>query len=114
MKTGIAHCFGDLMKLRHFDPPEISVCDPQKKKTTTGTHHVYRVVGRDHLGTFEVFRRFKEFYLLRRVLYSRFLGLYVPPVPEKKSVVIYFLINLIRETLTIVSLKRDSSFWTDF
>ena len=38
----------------------------------------------DNEGTFEVFRRFKEFDLLRNVLATRFPGLYVPPVPRKK------------------------------
>ena len=41
--------------------------------------------GCDHLGDFEVYRRYKQFDLLRNVLHSRFLGLYVPPIPEKKA-----------------------------
>jgi hypothetical protein len=87
MKTGVACSFKDLMTLKKFDPPEIEVCDPQIKKRTTGTHHVYKIIGKDHHGMFEIFRRFREFHHLRRVLYSRFLGLYVPPMPEKKSLV---------------------------
>jgi sorting nexin-1/2 len=46
---------------------------------------VFKVRGKDHLGEFEVFRRFKQFDLLRKVLFARFLGLYVPPIPEKKA-----------------------------
>lgn len=30
-------------------------------------------------------RRFREFDTLRKVLFGRFLGLYVPPIPEKKA-----------------------------
>lgn len=33
-----------------------------------------------------MFRRYKEFNLLREILVKRFPGLYVPPVPPKKSV----------------------------
>jgi hypothetical protein len=113
MKTGVASCFKDLMQLRHFEPPEILVCEPQKKKATTGTHHVYRVVGRDHHGTFEVFRRFKEFYLIRKVLYSRFLGLYVPPVPEKKSVVRSSLRLMLKKGNTDNSFVEERLFFLD-
>ena len=37
--------------------------------------------------TIEVFRRFKEFSLLRKVFVTRFPALYVPPIPLKKTVV---------------------------
>ena len=47
---------------------------------------MYKIRGSDHLGEFEVFRRYKQFHLLRNVLFSRFMGLYVPPIPEKKSI----------------------------
>jgi hypothetical protein len=40
---------------------------------------------RDLHGEFEILRRFREFDTLRKTLYSRFLGLYVPPIPEKKA-----------------------------
>jgi hypothetical protein len=39
------------------------------------------------MGDVEVFRRFRHFHELREVLFSRFLGLYVPPIPEKKNIV---------------------------
>ena len=71
---------------------EIEVCEPQIKTKATGNYHVYKIKGKDSQGPFEVVRRFREFDLLRRVLYSRFLGLYVPPIPEKKSVVSNFAI----------------------
>jgi len=34
----------------------------------------------------EVFRRFRHFFVLRDILFERFLGLYIPPIPQKKSV----------------------------
>jgi sorting nexin-1/2 len=55
------------------------------KSTATGKHHVYKVKGRDHQGEIDITRRFREFDTLRKVFYSRFLGLYVPPIPEKKT-----------------------------
>ena len=80
--SGIANSYKDLMGLRKHDPPEISVSEPTIKN---GSHHVYKVRGRDHLGEFEVFRRFREFDHFRKILYSRFMGLYVPPIPAKKA-----------------------------
>lgn len=81
----VANSFKDLLGLRKFEPPEIEVLEPTVKSGTASKHTVYKVRGKDHLGEFEVMRRFREFDHLRRVLYSRFLGLYVPPIPEKKA-----------------------------
>ena len=62
---------------------QFSVCNP--KKAQTGDHIVYTVVGTDSFGRFEVARRYKEFYLLRNRLASRYPGFYVPPIPPKRS-----------------------------
>jgi hypothetical protein len=85
--SGIASSFKDLMALRRHDPPEIEVGEPQVKSGATGKHHVYRVKGKDYNGEFEITRRFREFDALRKHLFLRFLGLYVPPIPEKKAMV---------------------------
>jgi hypothetical protein len=45
------------------------------------------VIGHDANGGFDIYRRFKHFFLLRDVLHKRFLGLYIPPIPEKKKLV---------------------------
>lgn len=82
VSSGILSSFKDLMGIRKHDPPEISVSEPLLKSG----HHEYKVKGRDYIGEFEVNRRFREFDTFRKVLYSRFLGLYVPPIPPKKSV----------------------------
>jgi hypothetical protein len=87
-QEGFASTYKDLMGLRKYEPPEVEVCEPIIKTGAASKHHVYKVRGRDHLGEFEALRRFREFDLLRKVLYSRFLGLYVPPIPEKKNLVI--------------------------
>ena len=60
-----------------------SVCNPRRAHGKN--YIVYTVVGEDSHGRFEIQRRYKEFNLLRNVLSQRHPGLYVPPVPPKKS-----------------------------
>ena len=38
------------------------------------------------MGDIDIFRRFREFDLLRKTLFNRFFGLYIPPLPEKKKI----------------------------
>mmetsp|Transcript_2632 Transcript_2632/g.4085 ORF Transcript_2632/g.4085 Transcript_2632/m.4085 type:complete len:374 (+) Transcript_2632:498-1619(+) len=45
---------------------------------------IYMVEGWDSLGEFQITRRYKEFLLLRDVLFSRYPGLYIPPIPQKQ------------------------------
>ena len=59
------------------------MCNP--RKVQGGDHIVYTVFGEDSQGRFEIQRRFREFYLLRNVLYQRHPGLYVPPTPPKRK-----------------------------
>ena len=83
--TSIVTSFKDMLARKKLNPPTINVCETKVQNDTIGKHHMYKVKGTDHLGEFEVYRRYKQFYLLRNVLHSRFLGLYVPPIPEKKA-----------------------------
>lgn len=91
MRSGIAGHFKDIMKIKKFDPPEIEVTEPTKK----ASHHEYKVRGTDHNGAFEVWRRYNHFFELRNIMFHRFMGLYVPPIPEKKKLVrkIIFIFN---------------------
>jgi hypothetical protein len=50
-------------------------------------HIVYTIKGVDRDGPFEECRRFKEFFALRECLITRWPGVYIPPIPEKKMVV---------------------------
>lgn len=75
----------DLIARRKYPAPEIEVCEPRVVSDTIGKHHEFKVKGRDHQGDFEVYRRFKQFDAFRKCLHTRFLGLYVPPIPEKKA-----------------------------
>lgn len=56
-----------------------AVVNPQKVGSTVK----YTVQGQDASGTFEVARRYNEFYALREALVSRWPGCYVPAIPEK-------------------------------
>ena len=47
-------------------------------------HIKYTVSGVDSDGPFEETRRFSEFYALREALASRWPGVYIPAIPEKK------------------------------
>jgi hypothetical protein len=59
------------------------VGNPHKQKGKD--FYSYTVFGIDDLGQFEIFRRYSEFHLFREVLVVRFPGLYIPPIPPKKS-----------------------------
>jgi sorting nexin-1/2 len=75
-----------MLSRKKYDPPKIDVVDTRVQNDTIGKHHLYKIKGSDHLGEFEVFRRYKQFHMLRNVLFTRFMGLYVPPIPEKKQI----------------------------
>jgi len=48
-------------------------------------HTVYRIKGYDSLGEIDVTRRFKEFYLFREIMYQRYPGIFIPPIPPKQA-----------------------------
>ena len=49
-------------------------------------HVVYTVFGFDRQGKFEIFRRYSEFFQLRELFADRWPGLYIPPIPQKRTV----------------------------
>lgn len=49
-----------------------------------GGHIKYTVSGVDSEGPFEETRRFSEFFALKEALAVRWLGVYIPAIPEKK------------------------------
>lgn len=67
------------------------VCDP--KKAHKNDHIVYTLIGEDKHGPFQILRRYKEFNLLRQVLFERFSGFYVPPIPSKRKMVCQIFSN---------------------
>jgi sorting nexin-1/2 len=48
-------------------------------------HVAYHIEGWDSLGDIHIKRRFREFYLFKEVLFKRYPGLYIPPIPPKKK-----------------------------
>jgi hypothetical protein len=51
--------------------------DPVKGFTT------YLVSGTDAIGTFEIKRRYNDFFYLREALVKKWPAIYIPPIPEK-------------------------------
>ena len=50
-----------------------------------GRHHEYKIIGRYMTEEFIIYRRYKEFYILNKVLHERWPGFYIPPIPKKKT-----------------------------
>ena len=67
----------DLKKLERY-----TVDDPKD----SGGFMTYQVRGEDNEGPFEIRRRYKEFDALRSALLTRWPGVFIPPLPPKKSV----------------------------
>ena len=59
------------------------MCNPQKPKSAD--HVVYTVFGRDRQGKFEIYRRYSDFFTLRELFADRWPGLYIPPIPAKRT-----------------------------
>lgn len=47
---------------------------------------MYTVMGCDSTGKFEIFRRYSDFWTLRELFLDRWAGLYIPPIPSKRTV----------------------------
>ena len=60
------------------------VCNPHKPKGAD--HVVYTCFGHDKNGRFEIFRRYSDFFTLRELFVDRWAGLYIPPIPNKRTV----------------------------
>ena len=65
---------------------KIMVTDPIVKDGVQ-KYVVYNIKGFDKDGQFEVLRRYSNFYVLRSALLKRWPGCFIPPLPEKKTLV---------------------------
>mmetsp|Transcript_55312 Transcript_55312/g.76071 ORF Transcript_55312/g.76071 Transcript_55312/m.76071 type:complete len:101 (+) Transcript_55312:344-646(+) len=63
---------------------ELEVGEALVFKDTLGKHHKYAIKGRDSNGEIEIQRRYSEFAKFREILVRNFIGLYIPPIPEKQ------------------------------
>jgi sorting nexin-1/2 len=61
------------------------VKDPQVE--AAGGFTTYLIVGNDKIGSYEIRRRFNDFFLLREALAKYWPGCYIPPIPSKKATV---------------------------
>jgi hypothetical protein len=48
------------------------------------SHTQYHITGRDSLGVVDILRRYSEFAQLRQMLFARYPGLLIPPIPGKQ------------------------------
>jgi hypothetical protein len=65
---------------------EIQETNLRKESVLIGvkSYTQYHIVGRDSLGQIDILRRYSEFVLLRDMLFTRYPGLVIPPLPAKK------------------------------
>ena len=63
------------------DPPELKV-----ELGGASKFYQYRIHGRDKYSEIEVYRRYSDFIILKNYMMSRWPGVYVPPLPEKKFI----------------------------
>ncbi|XP_031472872.1 uncharacterized protein LOC116245505 [Nymphaea colorata] len=66
----------------------------------------YQVSGQDPHGQFNIRRRFREFLLLRNKLVERFTGMYIPPIPSKRTAAITYDIREARALLEAIESRR--------
>ena len=63
----------------------IEITSVETQGSGTSKHTSYHVQGRDSLGDIDVFRRYREFLQFRDILFSRYPGLVIPPIPPKQA-----------------------------
>lgn len=64
----------------------ICVTNPQFRDKAIGKYVIYTVKGTDSTGTFEAFRRYKDFEWLRKIIVAQWPGCYVPAIPGKQAI----------------------------
>ena len=62
---------------------KLEIKQVEEKGTGMKKFTVYNIVGYDSLGEINVLRRYSEFDLFRSCIFSRYPGLYIPPLPPK-------------------------------
>ena len=61
----------------------ISIKAANSSKVNGKGHTVYEIEGWDSVGEINIVRRYREFLLLHDLLFARYPGLYIPPIPAK-------------------------------
>jgi len=61
----------------------VEITSQEKKGSGLDKHIAYRIKGKDSLGDIDVIRRYKEFGIFRDLLFVRYPGIFIPPLPPK-------------------------------
>lgn len=66
----------------------VTVEPPEQKVELGGAskYYIYSIHGRDKFAEFSIHRRYSDFVLLKHSMMTRWPGVYVPPLPEKKFI----------------------------
>jgi len=64
---------------------QLEIVSQETKGTGANKHTEYKIKGNDSLGEINVSRRFKEFFFFREVMYQRYPGIFIPPIPPKQT-----------------------------
>ena len=62
---------------------QIEIMSQEKKGNGLDKHIAYRIKGKDSIGDIDVIRRYKEFGIFRDLLFVRYPGIFIPPLPPK-------------------------------
>jgi hypothetical protein len=65
----------------------VKVSDPEVDSAKG--FYTYLITGSDDKGSFEMRRRYNDFFYFREALTKQWPGVYIPPIPEKKIAVKY-------------------------
>ena len=63
----------------------LEVVGLEKKGSGLDKHTAYRIKGKDSLGDIDVIRRYREFDIFRDLLFVRYPGIFIPPLPPKQA-----------------------------
>lgn len=103
-----------------WDKSKFNVCVIETQKSG---HISYKVKGIDKQGEFEIVRRFREFYALRSALRKRWVGFYIPGIPEKKPIgnkdestvnERWYLFNRFMQEISLIPYLWESEEMTNF
>lgn len=61
----------------------VEIVASEKKGKGMSQHIIYQIRGYDDLGDIDVMRRYSEFLVFHDMLFNRYPGLFIPPVPPK-------------------------------
>jgi len=64
---------------------KMEIIETEVRGSGQGKHITYHIKGEDSLGAIDIFRRYSEFLQFKDLLFARYPGLYIPPVPPKKQ-----------------------------